>query len=178
MLGICYCRQRAHRKVKQDVRDLQGPDDSEWPASSHSVPGTVVPYANDNRRSFSLEPALPPSQMGELHQQHAVITPFSLDTRSLEDGQSFSARTAEPTVTENRLSTGQVEFVHDLYRMNVPAPAIADVMDRMLREGEGSVSGNIKRKGTTVTRRTLDDKLRLVNPEVSPPSYDYKSNSQ
>jgi hypothetical protein len=107
---MCYCHPSLRPKAKEEVDDFQEAEDSEWPEPSHPVPGTVVPFTN--------------------------TTPFSLDARSMSDGQFIATRTIEPTATEKRLSTGQVEFVHDLYRMNIPAPAIADVMDRMLREGK------------------------------------------
>lgn len=170
LLALCYHRRNRRRKTTQVAPILEGPNDAEGPGSSQPVPGS--PPANGSARPASLVSTLPrsPPEVAELHQRHVITTPLSSDVQSLGGGsQLISPYTVDPVVTERRLSTGQVEFVHDLYRMNVPAPAIADVMDRMLREGEGSVAGSIA-SGDSIARRNYAQ----VTPEVSPPSYDFK----
>lgn len=72
-------------------------------------------------------------------------------------------RTSEPSSPlrtigrDVRLSDGQVDLLNDLYRRNIPASAIARIMERMLQggdEGAGSEVGS---------------------DYQPPPSYDYKS---
>jgi hypothetical protein len=76
-----------------------------------------------------------------------------------------------PITAGSGLSAGQAEFVHDLYRMNVPSTAVAGVISRMLQEDASSP--------TTVfasTRTDDDDYIQLVPPpnpkDAPPPTYE------
>ena len=53
-----------------------------------------------------------------------------------------SPRIPQPNASSNELSDEQAGFVHDLYDMNVPAPAIASVINEMVRRRDGSGGGS------------------------------------
>jgi len=63
-----------------------------------------------------------------------------------------------PSSSSNQLNDEQAGYVQNLYSLNVPAPAIAVVVDRMLREGRthtlpaesSDFGGDFKRQVTTV----------------------------
>jgi hypothetical protein len=67
-----------------------------------------------------------------------------------------------PNAASNPLTDEQTEFVHNLYNLSVPAPAIAGVINRLIR---GNESGGRSNSGVTSTP-PMDHR---------PPEYDFKA---
>jgi len=62
------------------------------------------------------------------------------------------------------LTTEQADFVHTLYSHNVPAPAIARVMERMMGRGEAGASGENPASVSSLRREN-------TNATIAPPRY-------
>lgn len=105
-------------------------------ASSDSAPTqpASIPDMRQNVISSSISSA--PSGVTSTS-PYAVINGES--TSPLPTKQQF-APSPSKTQTSNQLTPEQLDFVHGLYSMNVPAAEIAGIMERMRLEGSGAGS--------------------------------------
>ena len=87
------------------------------------------------------------------------MPPTNNVARELSSGETLAHRTSSShSHVSGNLSNDQVEFFHTLYSHNIPAPAIARVMERMVR-GEMDPPGEniagpsgVSRRDSTVTK--------------------------
>jgi hypothetical protein len=135
------------------------------PSSSLSTPPipTVAPQRDAEHPSLPTYSALPPSQPISDSMSNADTEPSS----SIRSPFSSAPTERNTNAGQQSLSEEQATFIQSLYDNNVPAPAIASIINRMIqsRQGGGEGSG----EGSTVTSAEF---ARVGMP--SPPEYDFK----
>ncbi|KAF9225063.1 hypothetical protein BS17DRAFT_879796 [Gyrodon lividus] len=183
---LCFRRRRrGNRDNKPTIEpfvpaDVQQQRNAEWYSNPLTLqttsPPTGLPTSRSQERLTSSASSPPPrkSQMGIMDPNTNTVIDGSLSSRSQTSPSSngYSADSSEPSrprriqQTHPMLTDDQADFVNNLYTNNVPAAAIARVIERMMAgERRPAVEG--------YARGYLQPEQDHRHDSLPPPSYDH-----